>query len=117
MLLPLRQLLGKHIPTCLNCTKKLVPDLRADELGRQVLGVYSSTCSSHRRIRAAVVVRAGHVVERFLDQPLGQPPVGQRQRREHDLAGRVVEVGVGDEGAEPEDFRRAVLCLLDSLFL
>ena len=47
-------------------------------------------------------------MEGFLDKTLGKTAVGERERGEHDLAGGVVEVGIGDERAEAEDLAGAV---------
>jgi hypothetical protein len=43
------------------------------------------------------------------DQALGKTAVGEGERRQHDLAWGVVEVGVGYERAEAEDLAGAVL--------
>ena len=70
----------------------------------------------HRRV-AALAARARLEAERALEHAAREFLVRHRERGEHDLAGRVVEVGVRDEGAELEDVARAGMGFFDAVIL
>lgn len=116
MVPPLWGFLGEHVAAGLDGAEDLVADDGADDGGHVAVcegGGGRGGVGRHGRAGAAVGLRRDEV-EGFLDEALGEAAVGEGERRQHDLAGRVVEVGVGDEGAEAEDLAGAALGRVDA---
>jgi hypothetical protein len=110
MLPPLWGLPGEHVAAGLDGAEDLVADDGADDGGHVAVWEGGGGRGVGRHGRAGAAVGLGRdEVEGFLDEALGEAPVGEGERSQHDLAGGVVEVGVGDEGAEAEDLAGAAL--------
>lgn len=105
-------LLQQHVLARLHRVDRLLLDVQPDDplhLSRRMSRVGAG--------RAGASSTRGDAGKGGFDETLSQLRVCDGQGGEHDLAGRVVEVGVGDEGAELEDGASPFMGLLDLGFL
>ncbi len=123
MLAALGEFAGKEVAAGLDGAEDAVAEVGADDLGLVFYWggrVEGADGESFREggafgrgggcwgVGARVVWRGRNVMESLGYEALGKAAVGEREGGEHDLAGGVVEVGVGDERAEAEDLAGAV---------
>lgn len=106
----LHRLVHQHVLARLYCLDRLLLDVHPDD----------PLHFSRRRFPVCAVRSTspwGNAGKSGFDHALGQVRVCDGQSGEHDLAGRVVKVGVGDDGAELENGASFLVCSVDFGFL